>query len=57
MAAPLYREPDRPVEGWNLVGPESLGLPFPQSQSDNALAVLELILDRRGVPADPHHAR
>ena len=40
MAAPLHREPDRPVEDRNLVGPEPLGLPFPQAHPGDALAVL-----------------
>ena len=56
MAAPLDREAERPVEGRYLVCPQALGLSLPEPDPGDPFPVLDLVIERRGVAADPDHA-
>ena len=57
MPASLDREAERPVEWGQIVGAQALGLALPQPDSSHSGAVLDLVIERSGIPSDPDHGR
>src|SRR5215211_4031661 len=52
MSPALNRELQRPVESGKVVRPESIGLPFSQTDPDHAGTILNLVIERHSVTLD-----